>query len=105
MCHFFFQICNYICKFVTELRPWNDVRIHFHSIYFRMNGQNLTEFVYTITLTGSTLRLFCNSDLSILFPLSILRMTGQNLTKFCLHSNIDMIWDGIVTCHFSQICK
>ena len=40
----------------------------------------------------------------ILFPLNILRNTLKNLTKFCM-CNIDMIYLGIVTHNFWNICN
>ena len=54
---------------------------------------------------------------NILFLFNILRTNGQNYTKFyiCIHIdkitklyitiNTDKIYIGIVSCHFSKICK
>ena len=39
-----------ICKFATELRPFNYVRIQFLFNSLRMNGQNLTKFFIHITI-------------------------------------------------------
>ena len=44
-------------KYLTELRLLIDVRIGFLLNILRMNGQNLTYFVYTLSLTRSALEL------------------------------------------------
>ena len=38
------------CKFVTELRPFIDVRISFPLNILKMNGQNLTKFCMHINI-------------------------------------------------------
>ena len=43
--------------------------------------------------------------LQISFPLNILRTNGQILTKLYITIYTDKIYVGIVSCHFSQICK
>ena len=43
-------------------------------------------------------------DVRILFPLNIFRTNGHNYIKFYICIDIDKMYVGIVTCHFSQIC-
>ena len=76
-----------------------------------------SNFVYTLSLTISTLVLYIvifrkyARELRpliyfrIQFLFNILRMNGQNLTKFCIHIIIEKINVCIVNLHFSQICK
>ena len=74
-------------------------------------------FIYAFILTRSTVELLhiifrtfvpeLESLIysKILFLLNILRTNGQILTKYYISIYTDKIYVGIVSCHFSQICK
>ena len=99
-------------KFATEYQPLIDVRNWFLINILRMDGQNFTNFVYTLSLTRSMLffvKRHFSKNLQELQPLidvrnwlllNILKMDWQNLIKFCIHFIIDKIYVGIVKGHF-----
>ena len=77
----------------------------------------LPNFVYTLSLTRSTLvlyivifRKFATElwpliDVRIQFLFNILQIDGHNVTKSCLNIIIDKIYVGIINHYFSQICN
>ena len=92
------------------MQPLIDARISFALNILRMNaiGQNLTKFVYSLTLIRSRLGLlhiifgkFATElqpliDVRISFPLNISRMNGQNFTRICIQINMERISVGFI---------
>ena len=104
--------------FVPELWPLIYVKISFPFNILKRNGQNFTKFylcnhIDKICVGIVTHIIFCSfvpelwpliySKISLL--LNILRTNGQILTKLYITNYTGKIYVGIVSCHFSQICK
>ena len=108
---------SFFCEIVMELWPLIEVRFRFRSISLESMDRIWPDFIYVLILTRSRFgllpeifRKFVKElwpliDVRFLFSLNIFRTNGQNFIKFCKCFDIDKIWFGIVTCHFSQICK
>ena len=112
-CHF-----SHICSSVMAC----DLRQNFVSVQYLENKWTefhriSPNFIYAFILTRSTLVLlhiifhtFVQELWPLIysknwFPINILRKNGQILTKLYINIFPDKIYNGIVSCHFSQISK
>ena len=97
--------------------PWFTPKFRFRSISWKQMDRISPNFIYAFILTRSTLgllhiifhtfvpELWPLIYSKYLFQLNILITNGQILTKLYITINTDNIYIGIVSIHFSQICK